>query len=196
MYAARAYAAVLWWIARRSQGSDLLRADIARWVQCTGRDDLACLPDRDVFAYFTASLPEFRTVVHVRLRDKNAVVRRVLARMYPVHPGTFFEAGSVGPGLFIHHGVGTLVSCESIGANFWINQHVSLGFSSKGRPVVGDDVTIAAGAVVAGPITIASGTTVGANAVVRRSTEEGSVLVAPEAHVLTRRAADATPAAD
>ncbi len=74
---------------------------------------------------------------------------------------------TIGPGLFIQHGVGTLISAHSIGANCWINQQVTIGFSNRtDRPTIGDNVRICVGAKVMGNTGIGDNSTVGANTVV------------------------------
>ncbi|WP_253662703.1 hypothetical protein [Williamsia maris] len=82
--------------------------------------------------------------------------------------------------------MGTIVVARSIGANFWVNQHVSLGYSRRGVPEVGDNVTVAAGAIVVGPISLGDGCTVGGNAVITRDVAAGTTMVAAPAVELTR----------
>ena len=76
------------------------------------------------------------------------------------------DAQSIGPGLFIQHGVASQITAERIGRDCWINQQVTIGYSKAGRPTIGDDVTVGAGAVVIGPITVHDGATIGINATV------------------------------
>jgi len=79
---------------------------------------------------------------------------------------------AIGPGLFIAHTNGIVLGPASIGKNATIYQQVTLGaleadfFDASSRPIIEDDVTLAAGAKVLGRIVVGSGSTVGANAVV------------------------------
>jgi serine O-acetyltransferase len=89
----------------------------------------------------------------------------------------------IGGGLYLPHTVGTVIGAWSIGKNAVIFQGVTLGaksidagYNSKNRPMVGDNVTIGAGAKVLGGILIGNNVTVGANAVVTKSL--GSNVVA------------------
>jgi serine O-acetyltransferase len=175
---ARVWSAPLFWWAGRSANSDTIRIDVNRWIECLGNDSLVPMNYRDRFAYLSGALPEFRTVVHIRIADLPLPVRLVLKRVYPPHPWVVIEAASIGPGLFIHHGIGTIVSAEAIGRNFWVNQHVSLGYTKHGRPTVGDDVTVAAGAVVVGPISVGDNSFIGANAVVSADVAANSLVTA------------------
>jgi serine O-acetyltransferase len=176
---ARIWSAPLFWWSGRSANSGTIRIDVDRWIECLGNEALSTMDYRDGFAYLSGALPEFRTAVHLRLTDLPLPVRWILKRVYRPHPWVVIEAGSIGPGLFIHHGVGTIVTAEAIGRNFWVNQHVSLGYTKHGRPIVGDDVTVAAGAVVVGPITVGNGAFIGANAVVATDVPAGSMVTAP-----------------
>lgn len=61
--------------------------------------------------------------------------------------------GQIGEGLVIYHGHGTVIAPYSIGKNFSVYQGVTIGRNAKpGReinnPIIGDNVTIGAGAVV------------------------------------------------
>ncbi|MFW0795320.1 DapH/DapD/GlmU-related protein [Gordonia sp. CPCC 205515] len=106
------------------------------------------------------------------------------------------DADDIGPALFIQHGLGTIVTAESIGHHCWINQQVTIGHNAVGRPTLGDHVRVGAGAVVLGPITLHDGSTVGANATVLHDVGPGETVVAPEATLLRRSPmADGEPVA-
>lgn len=82
----------------------------------------------------------------------------------------------IGPGLFLPHTQGTVIGAYSIGRNAIIFQGVTLGareldfsYLPLTRPIVGDDVTIGAGAKVLGGLSLGSGSRIGANAVVLES---------------------------
>lgn len=89
-----------------------------------------------------------------------------------IHPGA-----KIGKGFFIDHGTGVVIGeTTEIGNNVKIYQGVTLGAKSfptdengnakkglKRHPVVGNDVTIYAGAAILGPVKIASGVTIAAN---------------------------------
>lgn len=183
---ARVWARPLWVGVVRSSNFDVVKADVDRWIECIGNDALAPLDVYSRFAYLAGALPEFRNVVHFRLRPSPMPVRLLLKALYRPDSTILLESDSIGPGIFLHHGTGIKVSATSIGKNFWVNQHASVGYNAKGRPTVGDDVTVAAGAVVAGPITIGDDVTIGANAVVVKDVPSGTVMAAPLAQPLVR----------
>lgn len=85
--------------------------------------------------------------------------------------------------VFFHHGLGTVVHERAvIGDNCLIFQNVTIGekHSKKndehGVPIIGDNVTIGAGAVLLGSIHIGNGATIGANAVVVKDVCENDVV--------------------
>ena len=101
----------------------------------------------------------------------------------------------IGPGLFIAHTNGIVLGPARIGKNATIYQQVTLGaleadfFDASSRPVIEDDVTLAAGAKVLGSIVVGSGSTVGANAVVLADVPPGHVAVGVPARVVPRKTA-------
>lgn len=74
-----------------------------------------------------------------------------------------------------------------IGANGWINQQVTIGYKDKtGRPQIGDNVRITAGAKVIGNLKIGNNVTVGANAVVVKNVPDNCVVVGVPASIIQR----------
>ncbi|MFD4179661.1 serine O-acetyltransferase [Rhodococcus sp. NPDC058514] len=184
---ARVWAFPLWWAVTHSDESDAVAVDIDWWIECIDADDLTELDRYSRFAYLAGALTEFRTLVHFRLRQERPLLRRLLRALYRPAATLTLEAGRIGPGLFIQHGVGTIVTAESIGSHCWINQLVTVGYDARGRPTLGDRVRVGAGAVVLGPITLHDGVTVGANATVIDDVAPGVTLVAPIAQPPSRR---------
>ncbi len=86
----------------------------------------------------------------------------------------------IGPGLRIHHFGGIILHpAVRLGAGCTLFQGVTLGTARDdgGVPVVGNEVTIGAGAKVLGEITLGDRCRVGANAVVVHSCPEDAVLI-------------------
>ena len=80
---------------------------------------------------------------------------------------------AIGGGLFLPHTVGTVIGAAQIGENVTIMQGVTLGakepdmgFTLSARPVIGNCVTIGAGAKIIGHVTVGDHAKIGANAVV------------------------------
>ena len=102
----------------------------------------------------------------------------------------------IGQGLFLPHTHGTVIGAWSIGKNVTIFQGVTLGakeldfsYQESSRPIVGDGVTIGAGAKVIGGIFLGSNSRVGANAVVLNDFAPGSLVVGIPAKAVDRSGA-------
>lgn len=97
----------------------------------------------------------------------------------------FLASRSIGPGLFIQHGFATIVAAKSIGANCWINQQVTVGYSNEiDCPTIGDNVVLCSGAKVIGDVYIGENSTVGANAVVVKSVPANVTVVGIPARIV------------
>lgn len=86
-----------------------------------------------------------------------------------------------GPGLaIVHYGTIVINSAARIGSNCRLHACVNIGASggSPKAPQIGDNVYIAPGAKIYGDIKIADNIAIGANAVVGKSFEEKSILIA------------------
>ncbi len=83
-----------------------------------------------------------------------------------IHP-----AAEIEPGIFIDHGIGTVIGeTASVGEGTLIYHGVTLGatrvMNGKRHPTVGRNVLIGANASVLGPIKICDGAKIGANTVI------------------------------
>jgi len=100
----------------------------------------------------------------------------------------------IGPGLSFFHGGGAVIGKGTrIGARVTLCQGVTTG---GGRPVIGDDVVLWAGAKVIGDVTIGDRAEVGANAVVLSDVPADHLAVGVPATRLLPKAARAAPVQD
>ncbi|HQO47908.1 MAG TPA: serine acetyltransferase, partial [Paludibacteraceae bacterium] len=99
----------------------------------------------------------------------------------------FIYTKDIGPGLYIQHGFATIISAKSIGKDCWINQQVTIGYSNATDcPVLGDNVTIPAGAKIIGKVHIGDNSTAGANAVVVKNVPSNCTVVGVPAYIVKR----------
>jgi serine O-acetyltransferase len=99
-----------------------------------------------------------------------------------IHP-----AATIGPGLFIDHGMGVVIGeTAEVGADVTIYQGVTLGgtgfATGKRHPTVEDNVTIGSGAKLLGPIVVGHGSKIGANSVVIHDVPPHSTVVGVPGH--------------
>jgi serine O-acetyltransferase len=106
-----------------------------------------------------------------------------------IHPGA-----RIGPGLFIDHGMGTVIGeTAEIGSDVTLMHQVTLGSrggrrpgGGKRHPSLGDRVTVGAGAKLLGPIKVGSDAMIGANAVVLDDVPVGATAVGAPARIVRR----------
>ena len=89
-----------------------------------------------------------------------------------------YYSASIGQGLKINHGIGTVIGARCVvGNDCIIHQNVTLGDKHSGRPVLGDNCIVYAGALIIGDIKIGNNCIIGANSVVMDSFPDDSVIV-------------------
>ena len=95
----------------------------------------------------------------------------------------------IGPGLYMPHTTGSVLTAKSIGSNVTLQGGITVGMR-RGRdfPVIGDGAVLSAGCRVLGAITIGEGAVVGANAVVVDDVAPGTTVVGVPARPLGIRA--------
>lgn len=157
----------------------VIQADTTRWAEICGIKYNKPLN----FLYLLSFNPEFRNLFYKRI----GLVGNILNIFCPKMSTLFIATDNIGEGLFIQHGFATYIAAESIGKNCWINQQVTIGFStSMVRPTLMDNVTISAGAKVIGNVTIGNNSIVGANAVVVKDVPDNCVVVGVPAFIVKR----------
>jgi serine O-acetyltransferase len=178
------------WLAERYQAKDMVFADVRRWTDAlreaaNGSVDVA-------LALHFLRFPEFRTLFYRRLGDWRRGVTLLKWFFKPLE-SCHLSCADIGPGLFIQHGFSTIVAAHAVGANCWVNQNVTVGFTTKGCPTIGNHVTIGAGAIVIGPITVGDHVTIGAGAVVVKSVPAGATVVGNPARIIKQAGPAVTP---
>ncbi len=130
------------------------------WLLLVARGGRGCIAWRRLCEFFTRR----------RLHSFADFCCAVIERRYACY---ISPRAQIGPRLRLPHPVGIVIGeGVVIGAGCTIYQHVTLGGRRIGDwrrgayPVVGDDVVLFAGAVLAGSLSIGDRATVGANAVV------------------------------
>ena len=139
--------------------------------------------------YLLIFYKEYRNVYYLRV---GSIIKRLL--FYLPQQSTLFigpQSKNIGGGFFIHHGFSTIIVAQKIGKNAWINQQVTIGYSNShkngyGCPIIGDNVTISAGAVVVGNIKIGNNARIGANTTVTKDVPPDSVIISSPSYILSR----------
>lgn len=123
---------------------------------------------------------QFRNLFYYRIGHISNILGLFVHPLESLH---IFKDSTIGPGLLIVHGDSTYVNPESIGENCRINQNVTIGVVGDNRPVIGNNVRIATGAIVIGGITIGDNVTIAAGAVVVKSVPDNCMVAGNPARI-------------
>lgn len=97
-----------------------------------------------------------------------------------------YYSASIGKGLKINHGISTVVGARVvIGSNCLIHQGVTLGAKDGYRPLIGDNVTVYAGAKIIGNVSVGDNAVIGANSVVLKDVPINCTAAGVPARILT-----------
>lgn len=165
----------------------IIVADVQKWVGVFEWKDQSNLIN---LIFLTSRNQEFRNLYYYRISKGNLSARllmKIIKIFYTECPSLFIDPScNIGGGLFIQHGFSTIIMAD-MGENCWVNQQVSIGYKDKtGRPKIGNNVRITAGAKVLGNITLGNNVTVGANAVVTKNVPDNCVVVGVPAYIIKR----------
>ena len=154
-------------------------ADLDRWREVR---HLAGTPTQ-ALVYLLCLHPEFRALVYWRLGAAGYVLRLFAPPLRTLH--LLMPPSHVGPGLYVQHGDETFVACRRIGRNAWLNQGITVGYTSDDDyPTLGDEGTLDSGCKVLVSVTLGDGVVVGANAVVLRDVPAGATVSPPVARIV------------
>lgn len=172
-------------IALASSAQDApIRADIRRWALILFKEDH--LSARGVLwrhCWLMVFYREYRNLAYLRLR-----LARAYGWLMPKLDSLAIYVPDLGPGCFIQHGFSSIVSAQRIGANFWLNQQVTIGYSNDTDvPWIGDDVTVRPGARIVGRLKIGDGATVGMNTVVTGNVPPGATVFGVPGQIIWRK---------
>jgi serine O-acetyltransferase len=135
-----------------------------------------------LFTYLMTFRREFRNIFYARVGRKASI-----AWLCPGLSTLEIDCPSIGGGLFIQHGIATLISADSIGENCWINQQVTIGYSNlTDRPSIGNNVKIRAGAKLVGKVKVGDDATVGLNTVVTANVPDGATVFGVPGQIVWR----------
>ena len=90
----------------------------------------------------------------------------------------------IGESMWIAHPYATIINAESIGSNFSCIHCTTLGATSKGRPTLGNNVSLGANVTIIGNVNIGNNVTIGAGSVVVKDLPDNCVAVGNPARVI------------
>jgi serine O-acetyltransferase len=170
-----------------SNAKEVIRADSDRWMELLHLERRSPLGN---LLFLLGSYPEFRNVYYYRIWRGSlfaAAVSLVFKLFFKPEATLHLRSPEIGPGFFTQHGYATSVGAYRIGKNCSVNQLAVIGWTDRTRgPILGDNVSVKAGAKILGPITIGDNVTVGANAVVTKDVPSNCVVAGVPARIIRR----------
>lgn len=163
---------------------DIIIEDINRWAEVVLKDSNK-MPQWKVFHFLLLNFPEFRNLFYYRVLKTNFIAGRIIQPLYPRIKSLYIKTKDIGPGFVIYHGFSTIISAKRIGKNCSVGQQVTIG-KVRDNPIIGDGVSITAGAIVVGGLTIGNNSIVGANATVTKNVPENCVVVGNPSYIVRR----------
>ena len=130
----------------------------------------------------------FRKVFYYRTNVHAPILTKISKLFYRPFPTMEIEAEQIGGGMVVYHGYSAIVFAKSIGRNFTVYQQVTIGRgkSREGNniPVIGDNVTVYAGAIIVGGVHIGDNAVIGAGAVVTKDVPANATVVGAKMRVI------------
>ncbi len=174
---------------KRSLG-DILREEIASVKR---RDPAARNAFEILLTYSGLHAVMAYRISHMLYEEKLFTAARIMSQLARFFTGIEIHPGAkIGKGLFIDHGSGVVIGeTAEIGDNCLLYQGTTLGGTGKDKgkrhPTLGNNVMVGAGAKVLGPIKVGDNVKIAANAVVLDNIPADSTAVGVPARVVRRK---------
>ncbi len=161
---------------------EIVLEEIHHWKKCDLRSETGQF---DIFCALMLERREYRTLLQYRLGRESTLCAEIAKLLFPGMVNLSINTAELGRRFFLQHGFSTVITAKSIGSDCWVNQQVTIGYTfAPEPPVIGNGVTVCAGAKVLGQITIGDNAIIGANAVVVKNVAENAVMGGVPAKVI------------
>lgn len=162
-------------ICMHSKHKEKVKKDLIAWK--FRHPNLRNISEFSAFSWLVMNTKEFRNVMLNRLH-RNKISYIISRMMFKPLDSLYINMPpeNIGGGLYFQHGFSTIVAAKYIGENCSINQQVTIGYNGDDAPIIEDNVTIAAGAIVIGDVHIKKNAIIGAGAVVKHDVDEFDIV--------------------
>lgn len=168
-----------------SRQRKLIEMDVKRWKEIEGIN----LSFFEAINWYMTYKKEFRNLIMHRFKHPskspmNLVHYFICRLLWRPMESLFIYTADIGGGLYIQHGVASLIGAAKIGENCRIYQQVNIGYKDDKTPILEDNVSVACGATVLGGITLEKGSLVAAGAVVLKDVPENAIVAGVPAKII------------
>lgn len=126
--------------------------------------------------------PEFRNIFYMRIGAARHLLNIFLPKISSMRLSRY-----IAEGFCPIHSYSTIINgAVRIGRNCTVYHCVTIGVERTGVPVIGDNVTIGAGAIIIGGVRIGDNVNIGAGAIVVDDVPSNSTVVCEKARVIHR----------
>lgn len=134
----------------------------------------------------------FRSVFYARCQDASPTLTKFSKIFCRQKRDLQIESREgIGGGMNVYHGDSTIVYAKSIGKNFTVYQQVTIGrgknINGNDSPIIGDNVTVYAGAIIVGGINVGNHAKIGAGAVVVKDVPDYATVVSAPIRIIEHR---------
>lgn len=155
--------------------------------------------DEDIVAFNATSFWDimcrnacFRSVFYARCQKHPSILLKVAKAFLRQKRDLQIDVqDELGGGMNVYHGDSTIVYAKAIGRNFTVYQQVTLGrgknINGNDSPIIGDNVTVYAGAIIVGGVRIGNQAKIGVMVVVKDVPDYATVVGAPVRIIEHRR---------
>lgn len=172
-----------WIFLHTNRFSQKCMMDLNEWIRHT--PELQGKSRFWMFCYLLVTFKECRNILLNRLH-RNPVMYVITRLLFQPLESCYINMPpeDIGGGFSLQHGFSSIITARKIGENCRIFQQVTVGYNGPYAPVIGDRVTIAAGAIVIGNVHVENDAYIGAGAVVTHDVKEKSIVAGVPARVI------------
>lgn len=140
------------------------------------------LPNLILLLYFLHNNSYYRTLFYHRL---GPVISLLIGWWRPGNKYFIIPAGTkIGKNFWMAHPYSTVLNADSIGDNFRCIHLTTIGKQGKGRPTIGNNVSLGCNVTIIGEIKIGNNVTVGAGSIVVKDVPDNCIVAGNPARII------------
>lgn len=163
--------------------SVLIQEDIVQTLKVRG-SKVQTKSIKKQFGHLMMYYPDFAFIFFWRINKPRYYWKHLFVKDIPCK---IFGNTKIAGGLMCYHPYATVINAQSIGSNFQFRNSLTIGNKNNDNqrlPIIGNNVTVGANAVIIGDITIGDNVIIGAGSVVVKDVPSNSVVAGNPAKII------------